>query len=1240
MPTCTGNCAAHTPVPGDAYIMRGGDTWGSANFTITWTVSGTQANPIYIGVDTNWFSGASWNRPIWNAQQQTLGNFFYGNASWWIVDNIELTGVFWTGTAATLAGTNGVTSCGKNTMFENSYEHGWSWTTPWANTNGPAPNAGGSSAMFEIGEGCDQGANGSVGVTMRYNILDGSDTADKTAGVITQGAPMAIPIAYGNYSTWGTWGALDGCGDNWHDNVALNIGIPVNHNVSGASFHQNGFKHLGACNQTNIFSYNNVVQNQVVWVNGSGMVKYWFNGACGNYTMWAFNDLISNVVAGNVTDFGNQRHSVCSNGTLYLFNSTFECGTDTANGGGCTYGNGQPAGGTMTLNTSNIHWIGSGGTSICIQLCPGGGFSINETAPLYQNVAQANAQGYSSTSTFAWQPSLSSGGTVGTGVNNAALCNTIAAIDSFAGASCRGDISYGVAYNSTTHTLSFPAKVVKNHPNGNWDKGAYQFSGGVITAPSPSLNCGGSTTSFSFGLIPVNTSAQSTCILSNNGNAALNVSFTPAPAAPFSLAGGGTCGTTLAAGSSCNVIPQFLPTAAQTYNGTLTETDTPNNVSASIALTGTGISPAAICIAPSPVAFGAQAQNVTSTAITVTLTNCGGSNLLLNSPWFTANTGAFPGDFALVAPTAPTWTIDHHTLKTCTATGGGAQTCTATVTAITAGHAVAVLSSVYNSNGSVSLSQPVHNSVTGDADTWSRCPTNVAVALFGTVSGIKFWNMNDCFWVASATGSGTAIADLWTFQTSAGADNDIDTEVVEFHPSSGNVAIDISNGTTNAGASCTTCVGPAMTLTGTSDIIFPWISNFNSTSAVNSPYSILDNDSSIVTAAFGDATNQSSATTPSWTQASTAPAVQSSIAFTASSLANACANGNTIAPNATCNFQLTTTPTASQGTNETAQFNVSANVSGNVQMTVTVAGTPQASTPVFSPLGGTYTSTQTPSITSSTSGSTIIYTTDGSTPTTTSGCTAGGTGTAISNGSTITVTYVAGTSVIVNAIACHSGDTNSSVATAVYTFQAAQTQVTTPTISLQSGSYVGGQTATLATSTSGATICYRQDGGTPTAATPGTCDASSSTLTNGSTIVIGTSGTLTVMGTKASFINSGVASATYSIFTGAPILSPGGGLFNPGMQIIVTVVSSTGGNICYTLDQSTPTGVNGACSNGTQISSGGTITVTPFAQVFAVATQSNYLTSGVSGATYTPYTPVPAVLFADLMENNLCPCVN
>ena len=102
-----------------------------------------------------------------------------------------------------------------------------------------------------------------------------------------------------------------------------------------------------------------------------------------------------------------------------------------------------------------------------------------------------------------------------------------------------------------------------------------------------------------------------------------------------------------------------------------------------------------------------------------------------------------------------------------------------------------------------------------------------------------------------------------------------------------------------------------------------------------------------------------------------------------------------------------------------------------------------------------------------TSGATIRYTTDGSTPTTSSPIYSG----PIPVSQTTTI----------QAMAMASGMTNSNVASATYTIQQ---QVATPTFSPAAGTYIGIGDGDDQHATSGATIRYTTDGTTPTTSSP------------------------------------------------------------------------------------------------------------------------------------------------------------
>ncbi len=164
---------------------------------------------------------------------------------------------------------------------------------------------------------------------------------------------------------------------------------------------------------------------------------------------------------------------------------------------------------------------------------------------------------------------------------------------------------------------------------------------------------------------------------------------------------------------------------------------------------------------------------------------------------------------------------------------------------------------------------------------------------------------------------------------------------------------------------------------------------------------------------------------------------------------------------------------------------------------------PQAATPVFTPAAGTYTSARSVTVADATAGATIYYTTNGTTPTTSSAKYAG----AIAVSATETI----------EAIAVATGYTNSVVASATYTIQSAA--AATPVFSPTAGTYASAQSVTIIDSTSGASIYYTTNGTTPT--------PSSTKYT--SAIAVSATETIEAIAVATGYTNSAVASAAYTI---------------------------------------------------------------------------------------------------------------
>ena len=183
--------------------------------------------------------------------------------------------------------------------------------------------------------------------------------------------------------------------------------------------------------------------------------------------------------------------------------------------------------------------------------------------------------------------------------------------------------------------------------------------------------------------------------------------------------------------------------------------------------------------------------------------------------------------------------------------------------------------------------------------------------------------------------------------------------------------------------------------------------------------------------------------------------------------------------------------------------------------------TPSAATPTFSPAGGTYTASQSVTISDSTAAPKIYYTTNGTTPTTSSTVYTG----------PITVS----SSETLEAIAVASGETNSAVGSATYTIQQSSGTTATPTFSPAAGTYTATQTVTISDTTGGATIYYTTNGSAPT---------TSSTVYTGP-ISVTASETLEAIAVASGQAASAVATAAYTINTGgssgsSPVSYPNG----------------------------------------------------------------------------------------------------
>jgi hypothetical protein len=157
--------------------------------------SGSSSHPIYIGVDPTWFDtscGASWCRPIFDAQSSVNDNMFQTvNQSWLIVDNIEMKGM--------RNNQNGfLGSGGANTRVTQMYFHGWSHT-------GNSNNVGFFSQM-------------GMGSMLDHNVIYGSDSSKNAMNGFYSSNAGTIQYNYVGYVVSGMLGSADDFNNNIIEN--------------------------------------------------------------------------------------------------------------------------------------------------------------------------------------------------------------------------------------------------------------------------------------------------------------------------------------------------------------------------------------------------------------------------------------------------------------------------------------------------------------------------------------------------------------------------------------------------------------------------------------------------------------------------------------------------------------------------------------------------------------------------------------------------------------------------------------------------------------------------------------------------------------------------------------------------------------------------------------------------------------------------------------------------------------
>jgi len=166
---------------------------------------------------------------------------------------------------------------------------------------------------------------------------------------------------------------------------------------------------------------------------------------------------------------------------------------------------------------------------------------------------------------------------------------------------------------------SYTGSIAVNS-NGTIAAQTITLAGTGVSTPAPAAALTPSPVAFGNQTINTTSSPSQIVVLMNTGNATLtgiSISVTGTNANAFGMTS--ACGTTLAAGVSCNISLNFTPTTIGANSASLSVSDNASNSPQSVTITGTGlaanvVAPAPFIFNPAPVGISlASAQTLTAT---------------------------------------------------------------------------------------------------------------------------------------------------------------------------------------------------------------------------------------------------------------------------------------------------------------------------------------------------------------------------------------------------------------------------------------------------------------------------------------------------------------------------------------------------------------------------------------------------------------------------------------------------
>lgn len=435
MLSATSNAAAYSPVAGDIFVLKGGETWTRTNFPCTWSGSGSSGNVITITADGTWFTGASWVRPKFSAGSVNIdatNNMFLNlqagdwlTVAWIDFDAFKATGWTVSNTCAMIQA-EGLQHLTVDSIYVHNFSvDATSDTNCYAVKGATFGSFNGSSVVQNsvfAGDGTSYGSMISYFGNVKNNVIH------DTIGMI-------FPMGHGEIS----------------GNLLYNCGYP-SFPAGASSIHGDAIQVDGA--DGTFYIHDNVIYN----TGGTGSGESTNECELGLIGNPGETDYVWNNVTYNL--FGNA-WSVIQNASpgnaAYFWNNTVEAlSTDFC------FRQGH-AGTTPTVEVRNNHCISA---AAAVQNLTATSSTVDHN--ILQTASAASTQGYTDAqSPYVFFPTAGSPrDTVGAGADLTANCTG-------SNTGLCSDTGYGSALTAS-FTTTYPARTIKARPNGSaWDAGAY-----------------------------------------------------------------------------------------------------------------------------------------------------------------------------------------------------------------------------------------------------------------------------------------------------------------------------------------------------------------------------------------------------------------------------------------------------------------------------------------------------------------------------------------------------------------------------------------------------------------------------------------------------------------------------------------------------------------------------------------------------------------------------------------------